>query len=143
MKTSTAATVKTMPLDDRIDLAFKGYFDTVGLASSLTQSKANIQEIILLICARPDSLSNLNRTEGFDKDRFINFLANHSSLKKNIFGVSVPDLYDVLCYWLWPLPGFISSPGRLRVFDPVRDRLFIGLLSTSEVPITEQASTDF
>lgn len=124
-------------LSTRIATAFLGYTETSDLVAKLFASRSNVQEIILLVCARLDSLSHLMLSDRSDKERFSDFLAKYSHLKDKVRLISVPDLYDALCYWLWALPGFIESPGRLHMFDPSRDERFVNFVWESNVPITE------
>jgi len=124
-------------LKERIEQGFSAYAETLRLVDQLIVSKSNVQEIILLVCARIDSLSHLMRYSGSDKDRFTHFLARYSYFGRRAWAVSTPDLYDSLCCWRWLLPFYLPAPGRLQVFDQTRDERFINFLWESGVPITD------
>lgn len=125
-------------LERRIDEAFKRYRDTVTLVDELIGSKRNPQEIILLTCARLDSLANLAFAERSRKDAFVRFLAEHSEAVPTFEHISIADLHDFLSYQLWVLPGTVEKPGRLHMFDPRRDERYITFLWESNLAITQE-----
>jgi hypothetical protein len=126
-------------LEARIDEAFKRYRNTITLVDELIASQRNSQEIILLTCARLDSLANLAFTAKSQKDAFVNFLRQHSGITATFEQISVADFYDFLAYQLWVLPGTVEKPGRLHMFDPRQDERYITFLWASELPITVEA----
>ncbi len=126
-------------LKARIDEAFKRYRDTITLVDKLIASQRNPQEIILLTCARLDSLANLSFTGKSQKDAFVSFLGQHSGATATFEQISIADLYDFLAYQLWVLPGTVEKPGRLHMFDPWQDERYISFLWASDLPITVEA----
>ncbi len=86
------------------------------------------QDFIVLACARLDSLAHyaipgkLSQSEKFSR-----FLDEHSRHGEVLSSVSVGDLYSSFLVELWQLPGGIELPGRLRMFDEVKQRDFIDL----------------
>ncbi len=133
MKKSTSIDLKA-----RVDEAFRGYRETVAMVRDLIKRRQYPQEIILLVCARIDALSHLRDSPDGDRARFVNFLARYSHLGKQVRQISVPDLYDELCRWWWTLGGFIQLPGRIHLFNPFKDDLFLQFASESAGPITEK-----
>jgi hypothetical protein len=126
-------------LEERIDEAFKRYRDTLTLVDELIASQRHPQEIILLTCARLDSLANLAFAGKPPKDAFVSFLGQHSGATATFEQISIPDLYNFLAYQLWVLPGTVEKPGRLHMFDPQQDERYITFLWESDLPITVEA----
>jgi hypothetical protein len=126
-------------LEKRIDKAFKTYRDTFALVDELMACRRSSQEIILLICARLDSLANLAFAGRPQKDAFVKFLVQHSGTRQTFEYISVADLYDFLAYQLWVLPGTVKKPGRLHMFEPRHDERYITFLVQSDLPITWEA----
>lgn len=128
----------TSDLTARIEEALHGYRESAALVKELIARREHPQEIILLVCARLDSLAHLRFSPETDKVRFVNFLERYSYLGDRIREISVPDLYDEVCRWLWTLPGFVDVPGRLHLFDPLRDAKFLQFVADAGAPITEK-----
>lgn len=124
--------------DQIIDRAFDQYFSTVELLQIWLSERKNMQEFVILSCARLDSLSNLAFSEGAQENNFTRFLITYSKSRCALEKVSLPDLYWFLMYHEGILPGIISKPGRLHMFEPTRDRDLINLIWRSEVAITER-----
>ncbi len=125
-------------IGETIDEVFTCYDGTISLLRMFLEQKSNSQEIILLACARIDSLANLAFPQGPQKQRFTKFLLSNSAFRNLFKAVSVGDLYFFLGYQIWVLPGTIDKPGRLHAFNPDEDREFMNMLWNSELPITTQ-----
>jgi hypothetical protein len=121
-----------------LDTAFDQYFSTLELLQTWLPERKNMQEFIILSCARLDSLSNLAFPKGGQEENFVKFLTIYSNSRRDLEKVSLPDLYWFLMYHDAVLPGTISKPGRLRVFEPKRDRDLIKVVWQSEIAITER-----
>lgn len=133
-----------MSLEDRIDDAFKPYYSTVNLVKELWQTKRNINEFVLLVCARLDSLSNLAFNKKTQKEKFTEFLQRYSGLEKSVMSLSIPDLYFYLCFYLYILPVIISKPGRLSIMESnTKDEKMIELIWKSGLPITQKDIRSF
>jgi len=70
-------------------------------------------------------------------EKFSRFLDEHSRHGEVLSSVSVGDLYSSFLVELWQLPGGIELPGRLRMFDEVKQRDFIDLYWKSELALAE------
>lgn len=125
-------------INHKIDEAFEPYQPTAPLLSQFLSARTNIQEFILLACARLDSLSNIAFSEGSQQETFAKFLLRYSGLKDWFTCVSVPDLYYHLSYHLWRLPGTVDKPGRLHLLDPREDKEIMTIFWKSELGITER-----
>jgi len=69
-------------------------------------------------------------------EKFVKFLLVHSGYGDVLERVSLPDLYaSVMVEW-WLLPGVVDLPGRLQIFDEVRQREFIEMYWKSGLPLT-------
>jgi hypothetical protein len=123
-------------IEERIEEAFSRYDSTIDLLNKFVKQKSNVQEFILLVCARLDALSNLAFTGKSQKDNFIDFLKHHSGLENKIHAISLPDFFEYLSYQLWVLPGSLEKDGRLHMFDPRRDEQFFLFVWHSGIPIT-------
>jgi hypothetical protein len=121
-----------------LDSAFDQYFSTIALLHTWLSERKNMQEFIILSCARLDSLSNLAFPEGAQENNFVRFLTTYSKSREDLEKISLPDLYWFLMYHEGVLPGTISKPGRLHMFEPKRDRDLIKLVWHSGVGITER-----
>ncbi len=56
---------------------------------------------------------------------FVRFLLTHSGHRDLLNRISIPDLYaSVLVEW-WQLAGVLDTPGRLQVFDMIKQRDFV------------------
>ena len=121
-----------------IDEALASYDSTVRLLGDYLKKKANPQEVILLACARLDSLANLAYPHGGQREKFVRFLSCHSRFRDSLSRISVSDLYFHLRFHLWILPGTIDKPGRLHLFNPDDDRELITLVWQSELPVTQE-----
>jgi hypothetical protein len=121
-----------------VDDAFSCYDSTVSLVRDFLNRRSNSQEIILLVCARLDSLANSAFTDGPQKQKFTKFLLNYSTCRKLFASVSVGDLYFYLKYHFWVLPGTIDQPGRLHAFSPDDDLEYMNMVWKSGLPITRQ-----
>ena len=120
-----------------IDAALDQYNPTIELLQKWMSEKRNIDEFLILTCARLDSLSNLRFPEGTQKEKFVKFLQTYSRFKDSFLNVSVPDLYYFLLYQLAVLPGMIEKPGRLHMFNPNEDSQFIGFLWNSNIGLSQ------
>jgi hypothetical protein len=121
-----------------LDRAFDPYFSTVKLLRNWLSDRKNIQEFVILACARLDSLSNIAFPEGAQENNFVRFLTTYSTSRRDLEKISLPDLYFFVNFHDWALPGVVSKPGHLHMFEPKRDRDLISLLWYSGVPITEK-----
>lgn len=121
-----------------LDRAFDQYFSTLGLLRTWLSERKNMQEFVILACARLDSLSNLAFPEGAQENNFVRFLTTYSKSRRDLEKVSLPDLYFFVNFFDWVLPGVVWKPGHLHMFEPKRDRDLISLVWHSEVPITER-----
>ena len=124
-------------IQDRIDNALN-IDSTFYLVREFIEERENIQELILIVCARLDSLSNLAFTNKSQRENFIGFLSRHSSIKKRIYDISLPDLYYNLSYRLYSMPAIIDTPGRLQILDPLEDEQFVSFLWNSGLAVTEK-----
>jgi hypothetical protein len=122
---------------ETIDTALDQYNPTVELLQKWLSEKTNMDEFLILACARLDSLSNLAFPQGTQKEKFVKFLQTYSHFKESFLNVSVPDLYFFISYHLWALPGTIEKPGRLHMFNPNQDRQFIGFLWNSNIGLSQ------
>jgi hypothetical protein len=130
--------VRKKDFNQVLDSAFDQYSITLGLLRKWLSECKNIQEFVILACARLDSLSNLAFPEGAQENNFVRFLTTYSKSRRDLEKVSLPDLYFHLNFHDWALPGVVSKPGHLHMFDPKRDREIISLVWHSGVPITER-----
>lgn len=121
----------------RITEAFSEYRSTISLVEELIDRKANIYEVILLVCARLDSLANATCQEKTQRGNFFKFVSTYSKERDLITAVSVPDLYNYFSRLLWVLPGMIEKPGRIHLFEPVEDSSILPFVWKSDLPITE------
>lgn len=124
-------------IEKRIQEAFERYDSTIQLLQNFVEKKTNTQEIILLVCARLDSLSNLAFTGKSQKDNFTDFITHHSGRKNKLIKISVPDFFEHLGYHLWVLPGFLEKEGRFHMFDPRRDEQFVLFIWNSGIALTQ------
>lgn len=117
---------------------FKRYETTLQILGSPCNQETASQDIILLACARIDSLANHAMPgRAPQMEKFVRFLLMHSGHGGLLEGVSLPDLYaSVLVEW-WLLPGVVDQPGRLQIFDQGRQREFIEMYWKSGLPLTE------
>lgn len=122
----------------KIDEAFELYQPTITLLNQFLTDRTNVQEFILLACARLDSLSNVAFSEGSQQESFARFLLRYSGFGDWFRYISVPDLYYHLSYHLWVLPGTVDKPGRLHLFDPRQDKELMAMFWRSELGITEK-----
>jgi hypothetical protein len=121
-----------------LESAFEQYFSTLGLLHKWLSEHKNMQEFVILVCARLDSLTNLAFAEGTQEKNFVRFITTYSKSRQVLEKVSLPDLYWFLMYHDGVLPGTISKPGRLHMFEPKRDQDLINMIWRSEVAITER-----
>jgi hypothetical protein len=121
-----------------LNKAFNQYSSTSKLLREWLSERKNMQEFVILACARLDSLSNLAFPEGAQENNFVRFLTTYSTSRKDLEKVSLPDLYFFVNFHNWALSGVVPKPGYLHMFDPKRDRDLISLICHSGVPITER-----
>jgi len=130
--------MKPETFERRVSSYFERYETTLQILRSLCDQEVAPQDIILLACARIDSLAN-HAVPGkvAQMEKFVKFLLMHSGHRSILDRVSLPDLYaSVLVEW-WLLPGVVEQPGRLQIFDQVRQREFIEMYWKSGLPLTE------
>lgn len=120
-------------IERRITRAFEVYDPTLKLLSSLVRKRSNAQEVVLLSCARLDSLANLAFSDS-QKNNFVRFMEKHSHVRE-MCHLSVPDLFRYLIHKQWILPGTIPVAGRFHVFDP-HDMPFFSFLWNCGVAVT-------
>jgi len=109
-------------LAERLDRFFGLFQPTIELAENLIRSKANAQEIVLLLCARLDALAScLAREDQSSRQSFIHMLVNYSGHRGLMQSVSAGDLYYELGYHRWLAEGLIPKPGRLHRFSRLND----------------------
>jgi len=125
-------------IKQRITEAFAEYRSTISLIEELIGKKTHINELILLVCARLDSLANATCQEKSQKGNFFKFVTSYSNDRDLIAAVSLPDLHNYFARLLWVLPGMIQKPGRFHLFDQVEDAAIVPLVWKSELPITEE-----
>jgi hypothetical protein len=121
-----------------LDEVFDHYLSTLRLLDNWLLERKNMQEFVILVCARLDSLTNLAFGEEKQANNFASFVTKYSKSGQDLEKVSLPDLYRFLKYHECVLPGTISKPGRLHMFDPRRDKDLINLIWRSGVAITER-----
>ena len=122
----------------RLASYFERYETTLQILTSLTNGEAAPQDIILLACARLDSLANhAARGKTGQQGKFVTLLLTHSGHREILERVSIPDLYASLLIEWWQLPGVLEVPGRLQVFDALRQRDFIDMYWKSGIALTE------
>ncbi len=122
---------------EKLKTVFSSYYETIELIDYLIDKKRNSQEIILLVCSRLDSLSNLAiKNTQSQKRSFIKFLYNYSGEKRFFNNISVADLYQYLMYYGNMADGaLIDVPGRIKRFGSDSDE-FLFFIEKSSVPIT-------
>ena len=76
--------------------------------------------------------------ESYRRVKFTRFLDEHSGHGGILSSVSAGDLYSSFLVELWQLPGVIDLPGRLRMYDEIRQRDFIDLYWKSELASAEE-----
>jgi hypothetical protein len=130
--------VRKKDFEQVLKRAFDQYSSTSELLREWLSKRRNMQEFVILACARLDSLSNLAFPEGAQENNFLRFLTTYSTSRRDLEKVSLPDLYFFVNFHEWALPGVVSKPGHLHMFEPKRDRDLISLLWHSGVPITER-----
>jgi hypothetical protein len=125
---------------DRLIGALSQYRDTIDLVDELLKHHERAQEIILLTCARLDSLANLAIPSVSSQQQvFRRFVENYSGKKAFFNTVSVGDLYRFLIYYGDLADGgLIEIPGRIRRFGPESDD-FLAFVERSKIPITGEA----
>lgn len=131
-------TIKPESFERRINAYFERYQTTTQILESLLNQRAAPQDFIVLTCARLDSLAN-HATPGrqSQSDKFAKLLLRHSGHQSVFEKVSVPDLYASLLVELWQLPGVVNPPGKLRMFDELRQRDFLDMYWKSDLPLIE------
>lgn len=132
-------TIKPESFAKRLNAYFERYSTTTQILEALLKQQTAAQDFIVLACARLDSLANhaipgkLSQSE-----KFTRFLGEHSGHGNVLSNVSVGDLYSSFLVELWQLPGVVDLPGRLQVFDEVRQRDFIDLYWKSDLALDEE-----
>ena len=130
--------IKPQSFSMRLNAYFERYSTTTQILQALLKQEAAPQDFIVLACARLDSLANhAIPGELSQSDKFSRFLDEHSGHGEVLSSVSVGDLYSSFLVELWQLPGVIELPGRLRMFDEVKQRDFIDLYWKSELALAE------
>lgn len=126
----------------RIDEALSTYKNSISLIDRMLKEKENIQEIILLICARLDSLANLAiKNDANQRRTFINFLSHYSGQRRFFNSVSVGDFYGFMKYYGEKADVvLISKPGRMLSFGEEDDD-FLYFIYKSTIPITAKATS--
>lgn len=119
--------------------AFEVYDPTLKLLGSLVRKRSNAQEVVLLSCARLDSLANLGFSDS-QKNTFVRFVEKHSHVRE-MSHISAPDLFRYLVHKQWILPGTIPVAGRFHVFD-LRDMPFFSFLWNCGVAVTRAKIND-
>lgn len=136
---SNSETGEEARLAERLDRFFSLFHPTIQLADSLIRSKANSQEVVLLLCARLDALASCLASEGqTNRKSFISLLVNYGGHRDLMQSVSVGDLYYELGYHRWLASRLVPKPGRLHRFSRLNDP-FISLLDRSGIPLTVEA----
>ncbi len=136
------AGMKPEVFEKRLASYFERYKITAQILRSLFSQRSAAQDFILLACARLDSLANHacpSRLSGeAQAEKFTRLLLQHSGHKALLEQISLPDLYTSLLVELWQLPGVVDAPGRLRMFEPFRQRDFIEMHWKSGLALDEQ-----
>lgn len=129
----------------RLDEALVSYRETIELIDRLLKEKENAQEIVLLACARLDSLANLinkNRSLG-QKQAFTQMLLNYSGEKKFFNSISVGELYKYLFFYGEIVEELmIEKPGRITRFSP-DDINYLEFIEKSRIPIVGKKVRQF
>jgi hypothetical protein len=124
-------------LKDRLDSAFAHYHESILLMDDLIKQEREPQDIVLLACARLDSLANLaypNKTS--QQEAFCQFISNYSGQKRFFNAVSVGNLYSDLVYYGYIADGLlVDIPGRIKRFGLDSD-YFLSFIERTNVPIT-------
>jgi len=130
--------MKVETFERRLAEYLQRYETTLQILTSLLQREAAPQDIILLACARLDSLANhAFLAKKSQHDKFVELLKRHSGQAAVLDRVSVPDLYaSVIIEW-WQLEGMLERAGRLQMFDPARQREYVEMYWRSGLPLTE------
>jgi hypothetical protein len=130
-------------LKQALDRFFGLFRPTLDLVAGLVRSKSNVQEIILLLCARLDALaSSISRQDQPNRQAFIHLVVDYAGDRSLMESVSVGDLYYELGYHRWLIDGLIPKPGRVHRFGRLNDPV-IQLLDRSGVPITAGIARSF
>jgi hypothetical protein len=130
--------MKVETFERRLAEYFERYEMTLQILTARLRGKAAPQDIILLACARLDSLADhALPTKRSQHDKFVQFLKKHAGQGVVLERVSVPDLYaSVLVEW-WQLEGMLERAGRLQMFDPIRQREYVEMYKRSGLALTE------
>ncbi len=125
-------------INQRITDAFTEYQSTIGLIEELIRKKTHINELIILVCARLDSLANAACQETTQKGNFFKFVTTYSNHRDLLTTVSLPDLHNYFARHLWLLSGMVGKAGRLHIIDAVEDAPIVPFVWKSGLPITEE-----
>ncbi|MCK4330614.1 hypothetical protein KAX02_12325 [candidate division WOR-3 bacterium] len=123
----------------RLEQGLSTFTDTIELVNYLLTQKQSSQEIILLTCARLDSLANLafKNIKG-QEQAFRKFILDYSGNKRFFNRISVGDLYSYLTYYgILSQGGLIEKPGRIRKFGSESVN-FIEFIKKSGIPIIDK-----
>jgi len=127
-------------MEERLDRFFSLFHPTIELAEKLIQSKANPQDVVLLLCARLDALGScMAREDQSNRQSFIHLLVNYGGHRNLMKSVSAGDLYYELGYHRWLADGLIPKPGRLHRFSRLNDPV-LDLLDRSGIELTVEAA---
>jgi hypothetical protein len=120
--------IKPEVFEKRLKKYFERYTTSIYILKSLLTQQVAPQDFIVLACARLDSLANhAVPGRGSQSEKFSRFLFEHSGHASVFEKVSAGNLYSSLLVEWWQLAGVVEVPGRLRMFDEVKQREFIDL----------------
>lgn len=131
---------KHFNLRAKIEEGFKPYDDTLGALRQLVKMRRMAQELIILVCARLDSLANLAFGRMPQEERFFRFLNTYSGQRDTFEDVSIPDLYFFLRFQQDMLPGTLVKPGRIHVYTE-ENLAFVRILWKSGLAINRRSAS--
>ena len=121
----------------RLDAALSHFDDTISQLDALLADKRSPQEIVLLACARLDSLANLAYGgQPSSRKAFRQFVSEYSGQKGFFNSLSAGDLYRYFQhYGDLAVGGLVQTPGRIHRFGPESDE-FLAFVQDSGIPVT-------
>jgi hypothetical protein len=122
---------------ERVNDSFSHYKESISLIDDLLKNRRAPQEIVLLTCARLDSLANLAFPKaGGQQERFCRFISTYSGQKRFFNSISVGNLYWNLRYYSYIADGgLVELPGRIKRFGS-ESEIFLSFIEKCKIPIT-------
>jgi hypothetical protein len=121
---------------ERLNKALGLYRETITIIDELLEAQQSPQVVILLACARLDSLANLACKGEKRQDSFCKLLAIYSGEKDFFAKVSVGDLYRFFWACVEMAETMIEKPGRFRKSLLREEKMLADFLIKTDVPIT-------